>query len=282
VSLDPGYGAAHAGAAECYFAVAIFNLRDPRDVLSKAHAAARLALDLDDSLGDAHNLLGCVEGMLNYRWSEAERRFKRALELNFGSVLRLGHAVWHLLPIGDTETAIAECEKVVDSDPLHLLARTAYASVLYMSRNYRAAEQQCMRALEIDPTFPQALQMLVHLQVSQDRLEEAMRSARQLERHWGESPLALCGLALAQAAMGERGSSLALARKIEGLPESWKWAVQLSRICVALDDREAALECLERAVEYRVPQATWLKTIPWADPLRSDLRYEKLLRKINL
>jgi TolB-like protein/tetratricopeptide (TPR) repeat protein len=283
ISLDPDYGPAHAGAAECYFALAILHLASPLDVLPKARTAAQQALALDDNIAEAHNVLGCVEGVLNYQWSVAARHFQRARELSGGSQVRLGYAVWNLLPQGNIEDAAAECEKAIGNDPFDLMTLTATASVLYARRSYEAAAEQCLSALEIDPAFAQALQWLVQIRLSQARYEEGLACARQLVQLRGESMITLRSLAIALAAAGERETALALAARIEGLPDGPRIsAVFIARIHTILGDHDAAFHWLDRAVEYRVPHIAWLKSIPWTDPLRSDPRYPHLLRKINL
>jgi tetratricopeptide (TPR) repeat protein len=125
----------------------------PRDALPKAAAAARRALELDDTETEAHGVLGDVAIMLDFDWTTAERHFSRALELNPTTQVRIGYALWFLLPRERTEEARAVFDYVTVHDPLHLGGQGTKATALLLGRNYDAAVEDSLRVLELDPTY---------------------------------------------------------------------------------------------------------------------------------
>jgi TolB-like protein len=281
LALDPNYALAHSGMAEYHFARVSFFFGNPLEDLPKAQAAARRALELDDQLPEPHAVLGCVEATLNYDWALAAQHLECARRLHRGYLFHLGYSVWYLLPLGQAAKAAAECSRVIEHDPLHLLARTCSAFALYCARDFEGASEQCFRALEIDAGFSPALQWLTFVRLAQGRVSEALDWARRALEIHGDSvgPLTAYGLALAEA--GDREGALQTAQKVErsGSPFG---AARLARIYLLLGDKDAALESLARAIDCHDPHALWSKASGWLNELDSDLRFQTLLARMNL
>jgi tetratricopeptide (TPR) repeat protein len=153
-------------------------------MLAAAAAAARRALDLDPCDAEAHAPLGQTAAMLDYDWRAAEKHFKQALTLNAAPYVRLAYAIWYLLPHGRMAEAIAETDRVVREDPLHLVGRLARAIALMFSGDQEAAREACLRVLEMDATFPRALQCLSFVAGHQGRFQESVTWAERLVALW--------------------------------------------------------------------------------------------------
>ena len=144
LSLDPEYAMAHAGLARYYAVTATMGIADPREVLPRAEAASRRALELDETNPDVHAQAATFRVMREYDWAGAARHFHRALELNAASpgVGRL-YAHWYLRNLGRFEEAVQVLDGVLAQDPLAANTRVLRATTLFCSRRHQESEQEC-------------------------------------------------------------------------------------------------------------------------------------------
>jgi TolB-like protein/Tfp pilus assembly protein PilF len=218
IAIDPDYSPAYIGLAMYYIGMAIDYVASPRDVMPKAAAAARRALELDETAADAYAALGDAALMLDFDWATAAQHFRRAMELNLVSQLRIGYALWFLIPQGRPEEAVAECDRVNEYDPLLLGAGSSKATVLLLERNYEEAAELCLRALHLDPDYQMALQIITYARAFQRRFEEAQALAERLIRVRGRSYTALFALGTIHAMAGDRAAAHRVLEEIKGLP----------------------------------------------------------------
>ncbi|MEI9977123.1 MAG: hypothetical protein WDO73_36775 [Ignavibacteriota bacterium] len=282
VALDPDYAPAHTGVAMYYVGTAIDYVAAPLEVLPKAAAAARRALELDETNADAHAVLGDVAAMLDFDWVAAERHFARALELNPGTPARVGFTLWFLQAQGRAEEARAQCDRVIEQDPLFLGGHSAKAIVLFLGRNYDAAVQHCLRALDLAPAFQRVLQHLAYIRAFQGRVGEALAVAERLSHLRGRSIVSLFALSTAHAMAGDRAAAHRALQEMKILAGSAQaGSSMIACVYALLEERDAAFDWMERAVACRDPRILWIRSLPWWDALRSDPRYAELLRKMN-
>ncbi len=168
-SIDPHYSPAYSGMAWYYFGLAIDTVAPPRDALAKAAAAARRALEWDETNAEACAVLGAVAALLDFDWAVAEEYFLRARSLNPAVQVRIAYALWFLLPQGRLSEAIAEFDRVIEQDPLVPGGYNGKSMVLFQDRKFEAAAEHSLRALEVDPGFPRALQSMAHIRALQGR-----------------------------------------------------------------------------------------------------------------
>lgn len=283
IALDPGYGQAYTGLAECYLAMVIDAGASAHELLPQAAEAAHRALQLDEADAGAHAAIGQVAAMMDYDWPSAGAHFRRALELGSNTHARLAYVLWYLLPLGKARQALAECDRVIDEDPLLLIGRTVKATALLWDRAYAEGIACCERALAIDGEFGKALQILAYLLGLQGRHEEALACARQLVEARGASHLSLFTLGLAYAAAGDRPRVDRVLAEIEALPRGSEGSpTAIASICMLLGDADGAVRWMGKAIEQRDPRALWMHAHPWADTVRGDKRYQALMRTMNL
>jgi serine/threonine protein kinase len=167
IAQDPAFALAYAGVADCYALLGFYpyGVMKPREAYPRAKVAAQKALALDESLGDAHASAALCAFLYDWDWNDAERGFRRSIELSPGG---LGARVWYpalLANIGRYDDAIREAEQAVDVDPLSVNAITTLGQTFYTARRHDEARRAFARALEMDSSFPTAIYFvgLVHL-----------------------------------------------------------------------------------------------------------------------
>jgi tetratricopeptide (TPR) repeat protein len=161
IDIDPTYAFAYAGLADSYFALAISGTLPAREMMPKAKAAAMKALQIDDTLAEAHASLAAVLSNYDWKWTEAESEYKRALELNPN--YSVGHQFYadQLMKMGRYAEGIAEMKRAVEVDPLSPMISTFLGRAYYYARQYDQAIEQYRRTFEIVPNFVVASSFLV-------------------------------------------------------------------------------------------------------------------------
>ena len=150
--LDPNYALAHDGLAYCWYSEGFLGFVAPKEAMPKAKAAVRRALELDESVAEAHATLGVILALYDWDWAGAERELMRSIELNGASpVSRDVYAFYFLRPVGRIDEAIAETQKALSLDPLSILFRVHLGFLYYLQRNYEHAIAQFRKVLEMNP-----------------------------------------------------------------------------------------------------------------------------------
>jgi serine/threonine-protein kinase len=280
---DPSYALAYAGLADCYHVPA--NPLPPREKMPLAKAAAIKALQLDDTLVEAHATLARVLFVYDWDWAGAEKEFKRAIELNprYAPVHQ-----WYgsfLSAIGQHQEADAEERRAQELDPLSLITNFEVALAFYFSRNYDQAIDQFKKTLELDPNFPPPHTYLPAAYEQQGRFEEAIVGFQRAITltSGGDKTLAMAGLGHVYAASGRKGEARNVLSELRTLSEhSYVPAHDVALVYAGLGERDKAFTWLETAYEEHSFNLSHLKVEPRFDPLRSDPRFADLLRRIGL
>ncbi len=284
IAKDPSYALAYVGLADGYTSLAFPGLKGvaPREAMPKAKAAALKALAIDEKLGPAHSSLAVVQFFFDWDWSRAEEEFKRALELNPNDATAHQWYALHLVNIGRHEEAIAEIRRAQELDPLSLMINTLVGVVFHRALRWDQAIQQLRRTLELDPTYSVALVFLGSAYEQKAMYEEAievLQKAAALSR--GDiAPKGWLGYLYALSDRGDEarkilGEFKELSKQREGV------AIAIARIYKGLGQKDEAFEWLEKAYEERDSDMVWLRTWPGFDSLRSDPRFQDLLRRMN-
>jgi TolB-like protein/DNA-binding winged helix-turn-helix (wHTH) protein/Tfp pilus assembly protein PilF len=277
VALDPGFALAWVGVANAERYFGGNSLLDPEEPIFRARVAVERALELDDTLAEAHVVLAGIERDA-WNWAAAEREYRKALELN--PSLADAHAAYsnHLSLMGRPDQALAEIRRAQDLDPLRTDWRRREAWVLLLAGRKEAA-LQIERALapELDANpYSSGL-----MKAGTGRYEEAVDLYRESLATRGESTSTLCYLGYALAQVGERGEALALLDRLE-ITQQYVSPVELAVLYAGVDDKEGALASLEKAYAAHDLQIQTLLVEPHLDGLRSDPRFQDLLRRVGL
>ena len=277
IAKDPSYAAAYGGLADSYVLVAGYRLASQHEIIPLARAAAKKALELDTSLGEAHRTLALIAQNYDLDWDRAASEYKLALQMSPGDAT--AHA-WHgeFLGIrGHFEEGLRELAFAHQIDPLSQVIMTDMGKILYYAGRSEEAIAWCRKALELDPGFQRAHLQLSGIYESRGQPQAALEEL--LQGKDVNSPLAIARI---RAAMGDR---IAAERELERLsrnsaaPSSF---FDLAIFYLRLGDRGRALDCMEQAYARRDVGVIAFKTDPFFAPLRDEPRFRKLLQVLKL
>jgi DNA-binding winged helix-turn-helix (wHTH) protein/TolB-like protein/Flp pilus assembly protein TadD len=276
---DPNYALAYAGLADSYVQLGFYGLMPANESHSRAKEAAARALQIDDRLGEAHASLAIIMTTYYWDWEEAEKQFKRAIELVPNYSAAHNWYAQYLSFTGRHDEALKEAMRAQEIDPLSLFMNSNIGLVLFLSRQYDSSIAATQKTLELDPGFPLA-HMIMGLSYVQMGLHEKAISALQKASAQPDSR-ALLGYVLALAGRDKE------ARKIldELEQESKKKYVAPAPVAITyigLGQKDRAMELLEKAYDERLWEMGMLKVNPVFDPLRSDPRFERLVQRVGL
>jgi len=275
LALDATYAAAHAGVAQVYLVRPSSIWTVPPDVaVLRARLAIERALALDESLPEAY-LAAAELHMTLHDWPAAGREYQRAIDVApRHAIARQRYAMW-LSYQGRFEDAVKEARLGESLDPLSVQARNTVAEVLRHARRCDEALLQARRALELNPHFGRAHSILGHCYFAQGRLDAAIEEFRMSSGSTGN-----LGATYALA-----GQTIEARRILESLEERYAstrgGAGDLAQVCIGLGEFDRAFEWLSRAVDDDGGVWTLKVAMVW-DPIRSDPRFEELLRKSGL
>ena len=283
IDKDPRMALAYAGWADCYSVPSWYGGFPASEANAKARSLAQQALDVDPELGQAHITLGCVSGTFDWDWVEAERQFARGVRLNPSQVE--GHcwyAVFSLVPTGRLDEAVDELQQAASLEPLSPLAHSFVGIGRMLHRDYQEAVTSFHTALELEPNFPLAHGYLGETYCHMHRYEEA---AAELQKAQPTAPGCHFSAGLLGYCYGRWGKTDEAERLLSRLQELSKTvyvpALSLAMAHIGMSNLDRALEYLDRAYEERYGALCWLPVEPVYDALRSDPRFQALLRRMN-
>jgi serine/threonine-protein kinase len=277
---DGGMASAWAGLADCYAMLPAYGEMQAGEALIQARAAARKALEIDDSLAEAHAALAFTAATYEFDWTGAEARFRRALELNPNySYARLLYAAVTLAPTGRLDEACVQQRRACELDPLSAVPTAAMGTCLVMMRQFDEAISACRRALALDPEYPWAHRFLGEAYLLKGMYREAEAAFSKIE-----APVFATGfLGYCYARTGREPLARGLLSQLEGMSGACPTlALQVAVLYLGLGDLDLAFAWLDKALEARAPGVHWLNIEPIWDPLRSDARFSELLRRLRL
>jgi serine/threonine-protein kinase len=279
VAVDPNYALAYAQMAFNYYILTNFSAVDPKEVLRKADAAARKALELDENLPYAHFMLASLH-MNAWDWAAAEAEFKRALELNpnFGDAHR-GYSIY-LSVIGRHDEAIREVKLARELDPFSMVTNVGVGAQLQNARRYDEAIEVLQKTLKLDADYVATHVFLGYAYAGKGLHREAIAAYENALRLAGESSSIQISLGASYAHAGERGKAQEILKQLQ-TSEEYVSTGELAILYTALGDKAAAIQSLEKAFAEHDAQLQYIKTAAEFDPLRSDPRFQDLLRRMN-
>lgn len=286
IDSDPTYALAYIGLADCYLILGSFGVGTlaPKDAFPRAREALERAIEIDDTLAEAHASLGYCLANYDWNWAAAEREFNRALELEPGyAVAHHWYGFVFLTPFGRLDEALAELRQALNLDPLSLSIGSNIGLLLYLARRYDDALFHFQRHLEMDRTFVYTHWEMGLSYEACGRYDEAIAAFRKAISLSGTGTLPRTLLARTYALAGRKGEALNLIDELNELSvQHYVSPYRVAAVYAALGARERAFKWLEHAFEARDGWLIWLAVDPVLDSLRSDERFNGLLRKIGL
>jgi TolB-like protein/DNA-binding winged helix-turn-helix (wHTH) protein/Tfp pilus assembly protein PilF len=284
-ALDPNYAQPYAGLADSYALLGSMpNLEISRgEAMPKAKAAALKALQLNDSLADAHTSLAFVEMQYEWDWPSSEKEFKRALELNPNyATAHQWYAVW-LMSQGKQVAALEEERRAQEADPLSTIIKTDTAQLLVYAGRYDEAVQQAQRALEIDSGFLLGHDYLALAYTAKKDYQHAISEFQRVLAISKEDVWASSGMAWTYALAGQRRKSEAILRDIlHGAKNREDLALQLAMVYAALGENDQAFAWLEKAYQRREGGLILFNAGPEFQSLHLDPRFDDLTQRVGL
>jgi TolB-like protein/Tfp pilus assembly protein PilF len=280
ITKDPNYALAYAGLADSYHVLPELSGVPVEEAFPKARSAALKALEIDDSLGEAHSALANVKEDYDWDWKGAEEEYKRAIELSPGHVL--AHASYSnlLFELGRLPEALSEARVAQQLDPLSAIANDNLSGVLYYAGQYDQAVEQCRKTLDIDPMSPQAHRHLGQVYVQKQFYGEAVSELKKAVELSRGSTEALAELGYVFAVSGKKDDARRALLELKSATDASPY--RLAIVYAGLAEKEKALEALKEAVNRRSPGVVHLKVSPVFQELRSDERFQELLIYMGL
>jgi serine/threonine protein kinase/Tfp pilus assembly protein PilF len=274
IQLAPDYAAPYSGLAEAWQERGVWGEKTFSEVEAPARAAALKAIKWDEQLAEGHMVLAHLKYIYDWDWTGAEQEFKRALELDPGSLyVHRPYAVF-LMAVGRHSEAISEVERAAQLDPLSSEIQSNFGRILYRARKYEEAIPHFKRALELEPRNYTAHVRLGDVYAKLGKYDDAItmfEKAAQLR----SDGMHTVRIARVYALMGGQRKARQMVSGVKA------GAFEIAGVYVALGDLDEAFRILEKAVEARNSLLVFFKEDPTFDNLHSDPRWPELLRRMN-
>ncbi|MBA2704960.1 MAG: protein kinase [Blastocatellia bacterium] len=283
IEKDPSYALAYVGLADAYIVIPFFSVGTAQDSYPKAKAAARRALEIDDTLAEAHTAMAAV--LIDYDWNlpESNREFERAIELNPNYPnAHHWYARENLTIMGQFDKALAEMKRAQELDPLSLIINANFGKAYFNARRYDEAIQQLRKTVEIDQSFFVAHHYLGSAYAMKGAFPEAL-AEYQKAHQLNDDPHVVALLGRLYAVTGKRAEALAtLAQLKETAKQRYVADYSVALIYAALGEKDQAFALLEKSYREHTVDMLTLYYDPLIDNLRSDPRFADLLRRVGL
>jgi TolB-like protein/DNA-binding winged helix-turn-helix (wHTH) protein/Tfp pilus assembly protein PilF len=283
IDQDQNYAQAYAGLADVYAMMSNYGLVPAREYMPKARWAALRALQIDDSVAEAHSSLAVVAENYDWDWHTAEREYRRAIELN------PNYATAHQLYAeclafqGRFEEALAESERARQLDPLSLIIAADNGAIFYFARQYDKAIERFRSVLDMDPGFTRA-HLVIAAYVQKGQFKDALADIQAWRHATGDAPWISAWEAYVYGRAGDLRHAQKALQKVQPLTQ--KWLVEPAQFMVlcnaGVNDKDQLLAWLEMATREHTNVPTGFKVDPLYDPLRGDPRFQDLLRRVGL
>jgi TolB-like protein/cytochrome c-type biogenesis protein CcmH/NrfG len=283
IDKDPAYALAYAGLADTYVYLSFFNMVPPRDAMPRAKAAAAKALEIDDHLAEAHVSLGYISYTYDWDWPAAGKHFDQALALDPAYTRAHIFYPFYLSSRGESQEAVTVAKSALDLDPASPSLSHSLAVQFYLTRQFDQAIEQCRKTLEMDPNFAVAYAVLGQTYLARGMNDEAAPVLEKYSALSQGSADALALLGYSQARRGEKSQALRTIEKLKATSKkSFVPAFYFALVYAALEDKDQAFMWLEKGYDERFARFAYLKLEALWDPLRSDERFNALVRRVGI
>jgi adenylate cyclase len=281
IDKDPRFALAYAGIADTYVLVADVYIA-PREAFSKAKEAALKAIELDDSLAEAHASLGFVHYHYDWDWAAAEKEFKRAISLNPQSAQSYTLYTHYLAGMGRFDEANNQGRRALELDPLSVSTHWFLGWGAIFAGRSDEAISQFSKAAELDPNNPWVRSFLGRAYLFNGMPQRGIEEMETAERLNSDDSYVLGYLGYGYAVMARRADALKILQRLDEL-EKRRYVSRIARVYIyaGLDDKDKAFEWLEKAYQERADSLAWFRNDPESKGLQSDPRFAALMRKIG-
>ena len=280
---DPGYALAYSGLADSYALDLDYRGAPVFEGMERAKAEARKAIELDESLAEAHTSLGWVTFIYDWDWPGAEREFRRAIELNPRYPVARQWYSWFLAAMGRFDEALTQGRTAIDLDPASVSIRRSMGWLQYYARQYDGALDNLRRALALNPTAEETHRLLGLVYLQQGLYDEATASFKEALSNSENDALAFAGLGHVAARRGREDEAQAVLQELHSRARTrYVSPVAQAGLYVTLGELDRAFEWLEKAYQERRGWLAYLKIEPMLDGLRADPRFHRFMERMRL
>jgi serine/threonine protein kinase/tetratricopeptide (TPR) repeat protein len=282
IDKDPTYTLAYVGLADCYVVMEEYAGSPASETLPQARTAIEHALQLDNSLAEAHASLGKINDSM-WQWEEAEKEYRRALELNPNYPTAHHWYSIHLRILKQFDNSMTEIKRAQELDPLSLVIDSNVAMIYLLQGDVNSSIEQSKKVIELNPNYTIGHSYLGLAYLKQQRHPEAITELQKAADLSGRAGEDLANLGLAYGIADQRDQALAILRELEG-----KYAgreaigLNLAQVYAGLGEKDQAFAWLEKDFQARSGQLTTIRWYPPFESLRSDTRYADLLHRMGL
>jgi len=279
---DPQYALAHAGLADSYVLLGSYGVAPPRQAYPGAKAAALKALDIDNTLAEAHASLGQIAFCYEWNWPKAGREFRRAIASDPNCAMTREWYALYLIAMGGPQEALDQIQRARELDPVSLIINTNIGHVYDLSRQFDQAINAYRQVLDLEPQFARAHARLGMTYAAERAFGDAIREFEKAKELAGPDPYLDGLLGYAQARSGNAAKARELCGELTQLSRTqYVPAFSIALVYVGLDEQDRALDWLYKAYQERSSYMIFAKIDPLLDPLRSDPRFGALLHQMG-
>ena len=283
IAEDPGYALAYSGLADSYALDLDYRGVPVTEGMARAKLAARRAIELDESLAEAHTSLGWVIFIYDWDWTGAEREFTRAIQLNPRYPTARQWYAWFLAAMGRLEEGLAEGRAAIELDPGSVSIRRSLGWLHYYARQHEPALENLKRALAMDPTAEETHRQIGLVYLQQGKYDEAEAAFKEALANTENGVMAFAGLGHVAARRGHPQEARAVLDELHRRARTeYISPVAFTGLYVTLGEADAAFEWLEKAYQERRGWLAYLNIEPLLDGLRSDTRFHRLVERMRL
>jgi len=283
IAEDPEYALAYSGLADSYALDLDYRGAPVFDGMARAKAEARKAIELDETLAEAHTSLGWVTFIYDWDWPAAEREFRRAIELNARYSTARQWYSWFLAAMGRFEEALVHGRTAIELDPASVSIRRSMGWLEYYARQYEGALDNLRRALAMNPTAEETHRLLGLVYLQQGSFDEATASFKEALSNSENDALAFAGLGHVAARRGRPDEARAILEELHQRARTrYISPVAQAGLYVSLGEPDLAFEWMDKAYQEKRGWLAYLKIEPMLDGLRADARFHLLLERMRL
>jgi tetratricopeptide (TPR) repeat protein len=285
IQADPSYAPSYAGLADCYSLLgsAPYTALPPLEAFPKAEAAARKALEIDETLAEAHVSLGSSELVYDRNFPQAEKEFQRALQLRPTYATAHQYYGYYLTAMSRLDEAIAERKQAQELEPASPLLNSALGEAYYQARRFDLTIAQNQKSLVLDKSYAIALINLGRAFEQKKMYPEAIQAFQKILPFVPDDPVLLALIAHDCAVSGRSTEARAIVVRLQQMSAvRYVPSIYIALIYTGLNEKDEAFRWLDKAFDERCEYLVYLPTEPLADPLRNDPRFAQLLHRLGL
>jgi tetratricopeptide (TPR) repeat protein len=279
IAIDPNYGLAYSGLADIY----VLSIGSPEETYLKAEAAAKKALQLDPTLGEAHTTLGFIKSHYERDWAGAEAEYKRAIELKPNYATAHHYYADQLAALGEFDRAFPILQRAAELDPLAPIINADIGAFFFFAREYDKSIEHLRKTTQQFPDFWPGHYYLAWAYTQKKMYSDALSEYQQaLTLSKGHSMvLAMTGYTYGMS--GRKTEALKILKQLQAKnPDQYVPPLRFAVVYTGLGNKDKAFEWLNTACDKRDLLVIYMKVLPFFDALRNDRRFPVLLKRLNL